>query len=135
MKIDFKELMLGFDYLNSAEPFEHEAVVDRTTGEVFCFSDFGDEEKPEDIEDEKYLSLPHKKDLGLGRELVFDFVIKNIPGEIETVESIFSKRGAYSRYKDFLANKELLDAWYQYEEQRQEAALREWCADHKIDLK
>ena len=30
----------------------------------------GDEELPDDIEDEKYIAIPHKKELDLGKPLV-----------------------------------------------------------------
>ncbi len=43
-------------------------------------------------------------------------------------------RGAYRRFKDFLEQKDLLQSWYDFENQRDEEALREWARDNKIEL-
>jgi hypothetical protein len=78
------------------------------TGEIFYISElFGSEDElPEDIEDpDKYISIPHKNDLGLGKALVIEFTSQYLPGEIDRVYSIFSRKGAYSRYKELLEKK------------------------------
>ena len=42
---------------------------------------------PEDVdESDKYIEIPHKNELDLGRNLVFQFVSKHIPEEIVKVE-------------------------------------------------
>lgn len=54
-------------------PFENEALLSRTTGELFFMSmqgDFGDE-LPDDIDDgSAYVAVAHKNELDLGRNLV-----------------------------------------------------------------
>jgi hypothetical protein len=105
------------------------------TGEIFYISElFGSEDElPEDIEDpDKYISIPHKNDLGLGKALVIEFTSQYLPGEIDRVYSIFSRKGAYSRYKELLEKKGLLDKWYKFEDERQKAALNKWCRENEI---
>jgi hypothetical protein len=64
----------------------------------------------EDIEgDADYLRLPDKFDLDLGQCLVWRFVEIKIPGLEQKVREIFSRRGAYRRWKDFLDRNYLLD--------------------------
>ena len=43
---------------------------------------------------------------------------------------MFSGRGAYGRFKDFLAARGLLEAWYAFEDERENEALRIWCDEH-----
>ena len=63
------------------------------------------------------------------------YAIRSYYEEIEKVYSIFRSRGAYSRYKDLLDDKGLLDKWYKFENERQQAALKEWCVENDIKLK
>jgi len=79
--------------------------------------------------------VPHKYDLDLGNALVFDFVDEFMPDDYGMVRNMFRRRGAYSRFKDFLERRDMLDAWYEYENARTEKALREWCEEVGIELK
>ena len=78
------------DWSSSGAPYENTAILSRQTGKVFfksIHSDFG-EELPEDIDDgTRYVAAPHKNDLGLGRELVFDFIGSVSPRHMSPVES------------------------------------------------
>jgi hypothetical protein len=98
----------------------------------FRHSALGDD-LPEDIEDsDKYISIPHKNDLDLGKALVIEFTSQYLPEEIGRVYSIFNRKGAYSRFKELLEKKGFLDKWYKFEDGRQKAALKEWCRKNKI---
>jgi hypothetical protein len=93
------------------------------------------DELPDDLEeDEKYVSIPHKNDLNLGRNLVLDFVSANLSDEYEQVRRIFSRKGAYARFKDLLESKGQLEAWYEFERKSTEEALRGWCKENGISL-
>ena len=93
------------------------------------------DELPEDIDDpDKYIDIPHKTDLDLGKALVMEFTSKYLPDELDNVYSIFRRKGAYSRFKDFLDRKGVLEDWYQYENERQKGALREWCRRNNLDI-
>ena len=72
--------------------------------------------------------------MDLGKDLVFEFVEKFIPDAYERIDKIFRKRGAYSRYKDLLDSKGVLQKWYDFENQREQSALLQWCEDNEIDI-
>lgn len=130
MVAEFKDVEFAFDFVSFGQPGEHEAYLNIHTGETYWYSEFGDneEELPEDIDDEnKYIALPHKNDLNLGKNLVLKFTYQYLPEEAEKIESIFHKKGAYSRFKSILEEKGMIDKWYEYENEAQENALREWC--------
>lgn len=112
------------------------AYLCRETGQIFYTSEMGDsDDLPEDIDDvEKYIAIPHKNDLDLGKALVFEFVSEYLPEELERVYSIFRRKGAYSRFKDLLASKGALEDWYKFEDQRQKDALKRWCRDNGIEI-
>ena len=54
-------------FVSSGAPFEHRAVIQRSTGEIFYASEITDEnEFPDDVDEDEggcYLSIPHKNDL------------------------------------------------------------------------
>ncbi len=137
MAINYEDIEMAFDFVSFGQPYEHEAYLNLQTGETYLYSQFGDneEELPDDINDEtKYISLPHKNDLNLGRNLVLDFTYQYLPEEAENIESIFRKKGAYSRFKNILERNGIIDEWYEYENKAQENALREWCKLNEIAI-
>ncbi len=135
--MNYSEIEDAFLFVSSAPPFEHEAYLNKETGEFYYVSALGDsDELPDDLEEsDKYISIPHKNDLDLGRDLVFAFVSANLSDEYGKVRGIFSGRGAYARYKDLLESKGQLEAWYEFENQAVKTALLEWCKEKNIDLK
>ena len=57
------------------------------------------------------------------------------PAEIDPVlRDIFSRRGAYRRYKDLLVRRGALERWYDFSNKAEKAVLREWCAEDGIDF-
>jgi hypothetical protein len=127
--IKFSDIKDAFDFVSFGQPMEHEAYLCPETGEIFWHSEFGDneEELPEDIDGEKYIAIPHKNDLNLGKRLVLSFTEEYLPESMEKVYEIFSHGGAYARFKDLLEYRDLLQQWYEYEEKVSDQALREWC--------
>ena len=103
----YSDIEDAFMFVSMSPPHEHYAYLNRETGEAYYVSTFGDsDELPDDLEiNEKYIDIPHKNDLDLGRKLVFNFISANLPDEYPQVNRIFSRKGAYTRYKD------LLDKW------------------------
>jgi len=134
MKLD--EIEDAFLYVSSAPQFTNSALLSQKTGEIFYISGMGDsDDLPEDIEDsDEYIEIPHKNDLDLGNRLVMDFVAEQCPELLGKVHAIFKRKGAYSRYKELLDSKGLLEKWYDYENQHTKEALRQWCADNGIEL-
>ena len=136
MKIKFEDIQEAFDFVNFGSYGDHTALLDKSTGQIHWQSESGDlHEIPEAMwESDDVVEIPHKNDLGLGQQLIFDFVLSNSPEDYEYVRNIFRARGAYSRYKDFLESKGLLQTWYDYENAAQKKALRQWCEDNGVEV-
>jgi hypothetical protein len=137
MIISFDDIENAFFFVSMDQQGMHNAYLCKETGQTFYTSEMGDSDKlPEDIDDpEKYIAIPHKNDLELGKSLVIEFTSKYFPEELNRVNSIFRSKGAYSSYKDLLERKGFLDEWYKYENERQRAALKEWCMENNIEIK
>ncbi|NIR32779.1 MAG: hypothetical protein GWN84_26470 [Gammaproteobacteria bacterium] len=129
--IKHQDIQLAFEFVGSVHPYEHTAYVSLDTGEIFYVSDWIDlDETPDDLDtSDRYIEIPHKNELNLGQRLVREFVAARLPEYGREVERIFSRKGAYSRFKNLLESKGLLEEWYQHEDERSEAALRE-CSAH-----
>jgi hypothetical protein len=65
---------------------------------------------------------------------VLEFSAMHLPDNLEKVNSFFHKKGAYSRFKNLLEAKGLLDKWYAFEEEEQNKALREWLKENDIHI-
>lgn len=89
----------------------------------------------EDIEyNDDYLAIPDKYDLDLGTRLVWRFVEREIPGLEPKVREIFSRKGAYRRWKDFLDRNDLLEKWHQFEDEATRQALLDWCEANEVPI-
>jgi hypothetical protein len=86
------------------------------------------------IDDEKYISIPDKRELNLGKPLALDFAREFLADDYDEVRQIFSRRGAYRRYKELLVRRGALERWYDFSNKSEETALREWCAENGIEL-
>lgn len=135
--VKFDDLLAAYEWVNSSSPMENQAYVSRITGAIHWSSSMGDldEELPEDIDDGGiYVSVPHKYDLNLGKNLALTFAEEQLADSYETVKNIFHHRGAYGRFKDLLERKGYLQAWYDYEANAIEFALREWCTEQGLSI-
>jgi len=137
MAISFDDIENAFLFVSMDQQGMHNAYLCKETGHIFYTSEMGDsDELPEDVDNpDQYITIPHKNDLELGKALVIEFTSKYMPEELDRVYSIFRGKGAYSRYKDLLEMKGFLDEWYKYENERQKAALKEWCMENDIEIK
>ena len=137
MAIEFSEIEHAFFFVSMDQMYMHNAILCKDTGQIFYTSEMGDsDELPEDIDNpDKYIDIPHKKELDLGKALVIEFTSKYLPEELDKVYSIFRRKGAYSRYKDLLEMKGALEDWYKFENERQVLALKEWCLRNNIEIK
>ena len=100
-------------------------------------NEFGDniEELPDDVDDAtKYVRVPGRKDLDLGRPLVMSFVEEHLPDDFDDVRRFFGRRGAYAKFRALLTRRRALDRWYDFEAKAEERALREWCKDNGVTL-
>lgn len=135
-KPTLSEIEDAFLFVAMSSYGDHTAYISKKTGEIYYSSASGDYDDLPDDDDElaDCVEIPHKNDLDLGKDLVFQFVSEHIPAAIARIEKIFSKKGAYSRYKAFLEQEDLLGQWYEYENRRQSEALKQWCKDNNIDI-
>jgi hypothetical protein len=133
MLVAWSDILSAFEFVSGGDGGEM-VFLSRETGETFWHSD-GDnfEELPGDIDDrEKYVKLPNKRDLDLGQRLVMRFTREELPNRYTKVVEIFSRRGAYRRFKDLLEHEGALDKWFEFENAAQEKALRKWCAENGV---
>jgi hypothetical protein len=135
--VKHEDLSMAFDFVSS-EPFDQNAYVSLDTGQIYWTSDFIDaveEEIPDDLETSgRYLPIPHKNELGLGRRLVLQFVAEKLPECYEEVEEFFRRKGAYARFKYLLERKGILELWYSFEADAVESALRQWCGENGLEI-
>ena len=126
----------AFLFVSSGAYADNVAVLCKDTGEILYRSNLGDIDEIEDkeLDLDVCVEIPHKNDLDLGQELVFEFVETYLPDGYERVRQIFRRRGAYGRFKDLLERRGLLQRWYDFETQREEEALRDWCKENEIEL-
>jgi hypothetical protein len=137
VSVVWSELLDAFEFKSSGGSEDHAAFVDLETGALHFVSDALDldEDAPDDLESsDRYLTLPDKNELGLGRELVLSFTEQHLPAELERVASYFQKRGPYARFKELIADRGVLESWYDFEKQATERALRNWCDEHDLQL-
>jgi hypothetical protein len=137
MPVSFQELLLAFEFVSFGGMGEHESYLCKESGKIYWHSEFGEDEEelPDDIDDDdKYLRIPDKRELDLGKPLVLEFAREFLPDDFNKLREIFSKRGAYARFKDLLEYRGALAQWHEFEAKAQEKALRDWCEDNSIEL-
>lgn len=135
--VKLEDLSFAFDFVGSAPPSENNAYISLDTGQIYCTSELNplDEEVPDDLESsDRYLLLPHKTELDLGKGLALRFTAVELPHRYDPVVGYFRHKGAYARFKDLLDSEGALARWYKYEADATERALREWCAENDIHL-
>jgi hypothetical protein len=137
ISVNWEDLLHAFEFASLGQPHEHEAILCRKSGKFLWLTDVEEdiEAWPNDADDkEKYLAIPHKKELDLGKPLVLEFARQFLPDQYNEVRRIFENRGAYARFRDLLQRNKALDRWYEFENKASEAALREWCALNEVKI-
>ncbi len=134
----FSEIENAFMYVGSAMCGMNSAVICKDTGRILYRSGMTDIDEVADQEDnldwDQCVEIPHPNDLDLGRNLVFEFVEKNLPDDYQRVWQMFRRSGAYSRFKALLQRRGLLQEWHDIENSRQNCAIRRWCEENDIEL-
>jgi hypothetical protein len=135
--VDLDDLQAAYEWVSGGEDagMDCTAYVDRRSGEIHWGGEGVDEAPPDDIEDGSlYVAVPNKRDLDLGRDVVFRFAETRLPAAYDQIRDIFRSRGAYGRFKDLLVRHRQLDAWHAFQQDALESALREWCDEHGLVL-
>lgn len=100
-------------------------------------SEVADAEEIEELEAQlqegSWIDLPNRQDLDLGVRLVFRFADEFLgPADNERVQRYFSRRGAFRKWKDLLAERGLLNRWYRYEYDEGVATFKDWLVENDI---
>jgi hypothetical protein len=133
--MDFNTLFDAFEFASMGPSGFVEAYLNLESGDCYIVSDYADDnDLPDDLGSKKYLLLPDKNDLGLGKPLVLQFARDYLEQDLETVEGFFRHRGAYARFKALLDNRSLLDTWHAYERRAQADAVRQWAEAEGIAI-
>jgi hypothetical protein len=136
VSINFSELLDSFAFASAGFRGESKVYISIDTGAIFWVSEYIDRQAdiPKNIEtSDRYIAMPHKTELDLGQSLVMSFAAEKLSDDnYTTVAGFFRRKGAYSRFKDFLDERGLLEEWYAFEEEASELALREWCEENGI---
>ena len=135
--VKYDDISAAFDFVSFAAPMVHQAYVSLDTGAIHWVSELNplEEELPDDLgESDRYVAIPHKNDLDLGSNLALRFAADELPDRYARVEGFFRRRGAYARFKEFLAAEGCLDKWYAFEAESTARALRNWCKEHDIHV-
>ena len=130
MRVSLKDIWEAFEFVCAGGGEENQAFLCKQSGKLYYHSELGDDldSLPDDIDDsEKFLPIPDKRDLDLGKPLALDFARQFLPADLNDVRQIFSRKGAYARFKDPLDRRGVLDQWYAFEAEAEERALRMWC--------
>ncbi len=135
--VNHEDLSLAFDFVSSGAPMEHQAFISLDTGKIYWVSDLAltEDELPDDFEEsDRYLEIPHKNDLDLGKDLALRFAEQELPDAYDRVVAFFGHRAAYRRFKDYLAETGYLEKWYAFEAEQTEKALEAWCEANGIEV-
>ena len=135
MPVSLNDLREAFEFVCAGGEGEHQAFLCKQSGKLYCHSELCDDLDilPDDIDDsEKFLPIPDRRELDLGKPLALDFARQFLPGDFDNVRQIFSRKGAYARFKDLLDRRGMLDQWYAFEAEAEESALKMWCELNSI---
>jgi hypothetical protein len=135
MPVKFSDLLDAYEFVSATMTGEHRAYLCKQSGRIVLWAEGLDEEDElEDLDCEKYLLVPDKRELDLGKRLVMDFARNFLPDDFDEVRRIFSKKGAYRRFRILLERRRAIDQWYDFEAKATERALRDWCQANSIEL-
>ncbi len=135
--VKLNDLSMAFEFVGAGLPGENNAYISLDTGEIFWTSELNpmDEDVPDDLEtSDRYLSVPHKTELDLGKGLALRFAAHELTGCYDQVAGFFRHKGAYARFKALLDSKGALDRWFAYEAESIEQALTAWCAENGLEV-
>ena len=132
------DLSLAFDFVSSDASLTQEAYICLDTGRIFWVSQLSpidDEAVPDDLgTSARYLAIPHKNDLDLGKRLALRFAAQELSQRsYERTEEFFRHRGAYARFKQMLESEHAGEKWHQFEADAIEEALKNWCRENNIE--
>ena len=139
-KFSYDNIESAYMFVSACSYGMNAALICRDTDRILWRSDMSGEDEIGQAEEEGTLNwdetveMPHRNDLDLGQTLIFEFINEELPNEYDRVSDIFSRKGAYSRYKSLLERCGKLDEWHAFENKREKEALLQWCKENGIQL-
>ena len=140
MAVNFDKLLDAFETVSLSAGADNTVYLCQQTGTTYWRSDYPDfkelqDELPDDIEDEtKYIRVPNRYELDLGKALVFDFVREVLPEDYDDVRHFMGRRGGYRNFRALVERRRVLERWYTFEKEATHNALRNWCEVNGIEL-
>ena len=132
---EYSEVESAVEFMSDELGGANLAIYDRVTDKVLYRSDYsGVDEIPEDIDDERYVEIPNKRDLDLGHDLVFRFIEQAMPEDKDLVYGFFRHPGAYSNFKNLLSHRNQLEQWFDFENRAMREAIEQWCKENRSEL-
>ena len=111
------------------------AYVDRHTGAILFHGDCMEEPLPDGIDnEERYLPVPSRKELGLGRNDALAFTEQHAQQLLDRAEAIFRRAGAFQSFKVLMHDVGLLPQWYAHQDARLWVALEEWVEEEGLQF-
>jgi hypothetical protein len=137
MAVRFQDILDAVEAVSSGDLGQNSAWLCKQSDRIYLQFEIDDEpeELPDDIDDgEKYIPIPDKRQLGLGKPLVLAFAGEFLPDDFAKVRQIFSRPGAYARFNDLLDHRRMRQEWFDYRDKAEIEAVREWCAENSIEV-
>jgi hypothetical protein len=106
MPVSLKDIREAFEFACAASGGEHQAFLCKQSGKLYCHSELCDDSDivPDDIGDsEKFLQIPDKRDLDLGKPLALDFARQFLPGDFDS--TIFQQKGRLRQIQGSVGSK------------------------------
>jgi Uncharacterised protein family (UPF0158) len=137
MAVRFQDILDAVEAVSSGHLGENSAWLCKQSGRIYWqfANDDEPEELPDDVDDgEKYIQIPDKRELDLGKPLALAFADEFLPEDFHKVRQIFSRRGAYGRFNDLLDYRRMRQQWFDYRDKAEMEAVRAWCAENSIEV-
>ena len=99
--VSLKDILGAFEFVCAGGGGEHETFLCKQSGKLYCHLGLCDDLDilPDDIGDsEKFLQIPDRRELGLGKPLALDFARQFLPCDFDDVLQFFRGRGACARF-------------------------------------
>ena len=97
VSVNAAELLNAFEFVSAGLLYEHGAAICIDTGRIYLASSMieMEEDLPEDLEtSDRYIAVPHKNELALGRDLALSFIDRELPGDYNTAAGFFRRQNA-----------------------------------------
>lgn len=129
------DLHLAVEHVTGGGVYGAEAYIDLQTGAVLLGGDDMEPPLPRNVRTAKrYLPVPSRKELGLGRDDALAFAEQHAPQMLRLAEAMFNGPGAFQRFKALMHDAGLLPQWHAHQDARLWEALEEWVVEEGLQL-